>query len=217
MTLCRLAAALAVSATLALSACGGGGDQPAPASSAPVPPTPGSASAPAPARTSASAGSSPTPEPGALTPVPPPTPGDTSSTVAPRPVETRKPVKLDQPAVPTREVTVRVTRLRAVQAKAQGPGEVSGPGLELRVQVRNQGSALDLSGAAVTLTAADGSPGQMMTGPPAAPLPASVAAGRTATGTYVFTVPKGQRDPVQVVVTLSEKLAVVTFSGSGPR
>jgi hypothetical protein len=216
MTLCRLAAALAVSATLVLSACGGGAEQPAPTSSAPGPSS-SSVSAPAASQTSAPAGSSPTPEPGALTPVPPPTPGDTSSTVAPRPVETRKPVKLDQPAAPTRAVTVRVTRLRAVQAKAQGPGEVSGPGLELRVQVRNQGPTLDLSGAAVTLTAADGSPGQMMTGPPAVPLPGSVAAGRTATGTYVFTVPKGQRDPVQVVVTLSEKLAVVTFSGSGPR
>lgn len=213
MTLSRTgAAALVVSAVLGLAACGAD-EQPTP----PTAPTSGG-SGPAASGPASAGASSSVPPPAATTPVPPPTPGDTASTVAPRPVETRRPVRLDQPATPADAVTVRLTRLRAIQAKAQGPGEVSGPGLEVRVEVRNDTQRpLDLSTASVTLAAADDSPGQLMSGPPSDPLPGAVAAGRAATGTYVFTVAKSRREPVKVVVTVTGEDPVVAFSGNAPR
>lgn len=201
-----LASVALVAALTGLAACSGS-DQPAPA----------------PATSAATAGTAPggaptsAPPPAATTPVPPPTPGDTASTVAPRPVETRKPVKLDQPAQPADAVSVRIARLRAVQAKAQGPGEVSGPGLEVRVEVRNaRSTALDLTLASVTLTAANDDPGQLISSG-TRPLPASAAAGASVTGTYVFTVPTSQRNPVRVVVTSVADAPVVAFEGPAPR
>ncbi len=162
-------------------------------------------------------GTAPLP-PAATTPVPPPTAGSTSQTVAPRPVRSKKPVRIDQPAQPEADVTVTVAKLTSVQAKAQGPGEVSGPALEVHVEVANATSKeLDLSGAAVTLTAADGSPGQIMTGPPTALFPSSVPAGGNAEGVFVFTVPKDQRDPVRIDVLLDADHDLVVFRGRAPR
>lgn len=196
---------LAVVITGGLAGCSG---DPDPAASSP---------ARQPTLSGSTPGTAPLP-PAATTPVPPPTAGSTSQTVAPRPVRSKKPVKIDQTAQPEQDVTVTVPELKSVEAKAQGPGEVSGPALEVHVEVQNATDReLDLSGAAVTLTAADDSPGQIMTGPPTALFPASVAAGAKAEGVFVFTVAKDQRDPVRVDVLVDPDHDVVAFRGRAPR
>ncbi len=192
---------------LLLVACGSPSAPDAPTTSSPV-------VVPAPSGPSEASTLPPAP----TTPVPAPTPGSTAETVPARPAATRSPVKVDATASPTQDVTVRVTRLAAIQAEAQGPGEVAGPALAVRVEIRNGGdSRLDLTDALVSLTASDGSPGQVMSASPTSPFPASVAAGRAASGTYVFTVAKDQRDPVRIDVTVDADLAVVAFQGEAPR
>lgn len=188
---------------LLLAACSG---DPAASPSAPT-----SSSAPtSPAVTSAA--------PPATTPVPAPTPGSTKATVPSQKLTVRKPVRLDAQGEAADGVTVRLTKVAAVKAKAVGPGEVSGPALAFTVAVHNgTGQPVDLGSTAVNVTAADDKPASQMSGKPANPLHGSVAAAGTATGVYVFTLAKNQRDPVTVQVTVRPADPIVVFRGRASR
>ena len=169
-------------------------------------------SSPAPSVSSATRTTDPTP---ASTPVPAPTPGKVTATEKSRTIPRHRAVALDHGDAPAEGLTVELTSVKAITAKASGPGEVAGPALQVDVHVRNTGtSAVDLSQAVVNLTDEKGAPGSAMSQPPAAPLPTSVAAGKDATGVYVFTVPRGRRQPVTIEVSLSPSVAVSVFRGS---
>jgi hypothetical protein len=149
------------------------------------------------------------------TPVPATTSGNVNQTVPSKAVTSRPPVKLDKPAKPTGDVVVTLPSIKAINAKGQGPGEVSGPALAVTVRVQNNGDKpVDLSNTVVNLTAANGDPGAMMTGSPASPLPSEVKAGKTASGVYVFAVPKNQRDPITVEASINPDVPVVVFRGT---
>ncbi len=163
--------------------------------------------------TSSTLAPSPTLTP-ATTPVPPPSPGKVTSTVAPRRVERRAPTGLDGQGEPAKGIEVTLTSVKGVRAEARGPGEVSGPALAVTVQVANAtDKPFDTANAVVTLTSSGGRPGLAMTGPPAQPLPSSVAAQSNAFGVYLFTVPVGRRDPITVEVAVSAAEPVVVFRG----
>lgn len=156
--------------------------------------------------------------PPASTPVPPPVPGKVSSTVPGRKVVKRKSVPLKGRGEAADQVVVTLPSVKSVKATAQGPGEVAGPALAVTVKVDNKtGAAVDLVAAVVTLTASDRTPGSIMSSSPARQLPASVAKGKTATGVYVFTLPKGKRDPVTVEVQTSGASPVIVFKGQAAR
>ncbi|HEY5822679.1 MAG TPA: hypothetical protein VIT20_11925 [Propionibacteriaceae bacterium] len=180
----------------------------APTTSVPAPTSIGTP-APGPSNTPTS-----TLPPPATTPVPQKSPGDLNSTVPTTPEKSRKPVDLDESSDAGGGVTARLGEIRSVTAKASGPGEVSGPGLAVTVRVSNGSKAsVGLDQVVVTVTGADGSPGNAMSGKPAKPLSGQVAAGKSASGVYVFTLDQGQRDPITVNLTLGGGEVVLVFTG----
>ena len=203
----RASAAAAVLLTVVLAGCSGSGSgsgSPSATETGSAPTMPASAQ-PTPATTSRP----PT------TPVTPSQSGNVDQTVPSKTVSSRPPVSLDKSAQPTTDVVVSLPSIKAIEAKGQGPGEVSGPAVAVTVKVtNNKKSALDLSQTVVNLTAANGDPGSMMTGSPAAPLPATLPPGKSATGVYVFAVPKSQRDPVKIEVSIDADTPVAVFRGN---
>ncbi len=105
---------------------------------------------------------------------------------------------IDLPAVDAGEevainsgIFVTVSEPREVNIEAIGPGEISGAGIALTVQIRNESeSPLDLSGLAVN--ALYGAvPADTTMAEPSDPLTGSLAPGKDATGVYVFRTPDG--------------------------
>lgn len=227
----RLTAAAAVTLLLAVGACSKDPGAPAaPGSAAPgsAAPTAGSSGSaePVPAPSTAapgpstgapsgSAAPSSTLPPPATTPVPAPTPGGgIDQTVAPQKEVTKKPVKLDKPSDTGEGATVRITSVKAINAKAQLPGEVAGPAVALTVVVKNSSAEpLNIGTVVVSLLDATGAPGNEMSSAPAKPLTGTLASGKTATGVYVFTVGKQRREPISVSVTLTGGAPVLVFEG----
>lgn len=131
-----------------------------------------------------------------------------------RPPQRQKPVALDSPATAGQGIVVELAKLQAINAKAQGPGEVSGPAVAVEVVVRNETNRpQSLTNAVVNLTDARNAPGSLMTGPPAKTFSASVDAGQQAIATYVFTVPPERRNPITVDVSVDPSLPTVLFRG----
>ena len=129
-------------------------------------------------------------------------------------------------------VTARIASVKAVHADAVGPGEVSGPGLRIVMEITNSGTrAINLDNAVVTIADAQGTPGLMMVFTPQTPgevdddVPAvsrdsfsypmtgSLAPRKKASGTYVFTIPTGHRNPVTVNFSYAGGAPVVLFKG----
>jgi hypothetical protein len=142
----------------------------------------------------------------------------TGATSAPVPgadaLPTKPAVALNQTADFGTGVVARLDGIDAIVAQAHGPGEVTGPALAFRVTVTNSSSqAVDLSAVIVNLTDANGNPGISMFGDPAAALSGTLAAGASATGTYVFTIDQSARSSVRVEVHYSTQAPTVVFSG----
>lgn len=149
------------------------------------------------------------------TPVAAPSGGNITETVAPS--ETPKIIKTDIPgsATPADGLSVRIDKVEAIDAKAQGPGEVSGPAVAVTVTIRNTTAKdFDLGLFAINLEDSKGLPGAGMVGPPASWLSKSVAAGAKATGVYVFSVPAKNRQPIRVSVSANPGLPTVVFEGN---
>ncbi len=136
----------------------------------------------------------------------------TSEAPGPEPSQT---VPVDGEGTPEAGVTAEVEKIEAVEGTAEIPGEVGGPSLRVTVQVTNgTGSELDLSlavlnlyyGAAMTPALPLGQPGVV-------PFPASVDAGESAAGTYVFNVPEDERDDITIELDLSVDSTVILFRG----
>lgn len=173
-----------------------------------------SSDTPAPTSTATSGSPPPVTATPVSTPVQAPTPGSTEASVPSQKITKRKAVTLDGRGTAADDVTVTLTKVAAITAKAVGPGEVSGPGLAVTVAVKNGTSQpVDLGSAVVNATASDDTPAAAMTGKPARSLKGSVEPGATASGVYVFTLAKGRRDPVTVEVTVTSAGPVVVFRG----
>ncbi|EXJ53240.1 MULTISPECIES: DUF4352 domain-containing protein [unclassified Microbacterium] len=173
------------------------------------------AASPTPAATSGAA-TSPGASPTASVPAPSGS-GTPASTDAPAPGrETLPPVSLDDTAEVPAGPGVRVTSIEAVEGEAVVPGEIAGPALRVTVEVDNTtADAIDLRTATVTLSYGDPlQPGNPISKPAGAAFPDSVEPGQTASGTFVFEVPKDQRDRVQIAVDLSIDDPIVAFEGS---
>jgi hypothetical protein len=178
-------------------------------------PTPTASASALPATAAPGPSKTPTlPPPPATTPVPAATPGDVNSTVPSKPEETKKPVKLDRPSTTGTGLTVNLTSIKPVNARAEQPGEVAGPALAITITVKNTGSkAAELNTLVVNVLNSDDAPGTQMSAKPSKPLAGSVAAGKTKTGVYVFTVPKDKRKPVTVTVDIAGA-PVLAFTGN---
>ena len=177
---------------------------------------------PTPSR-SASPSPSPSPVPAETAPPAPSIPdpnagvGVPSSEVAPPQVQ--EPVPLTDPAVAVPGVVFSISELEAVEGVARGPGEIAGPSLRFAVSVRNDTAApVSLMSTVVNFFfGAARSPATELAAPGGVPFPDEVAAGQTAQGVFVFTVPADERDEVQIAVDYSAGVPIVLFEGVAPR
>ncbi len=153
--------------------------------------------------------------PPASTPVPPPTPGSIHETVESRTSETKDPVGIEDKVTFDQQVTAEITELREIEKPLAGmPNEVPEPAVAITVKLTNvTADAVALDAVVVEVLDSAEAPGGRMTGDPYDPLSGTLAAGRTASGTYVYTMDKDRRDPISVVVTLNADEPVVLFQG----
>ena len=170
----------------------------------------------APAGTGATSGSAQAevPAPPADLPTEPSDPKDAPEPAGPVERKTAKPVPLDTKATVAKGVVARVTKVEAVEGEATLPGEVAGDALRVTVTIDNDtDEALDLASAIVNLFhGADDTPATTLSGPGAAPLPATVAAGARGSGTFVFRIPE-RGVPIHVEVDVAADLTIVAFEG----
>ncbi|MCU1409255.1 MAG: hypothetical protein JWM23_1335 [Microbacteriaceae bacterium] len=157
-------------------------------------------------------------------PTPTPTAGTGASapgTSAPEepPIVVADPIPLEATAEPDPGVTVSVGTFESVQGEAQLAGDVAGPAIRFTVSITNGTAApVSLSTALVNVYyGSDQSPASELQKPGGAPLPADVAAGATATGTFVFTVPEGERNNVLITVDYRVGDPVIAFQGAVPQ
>lgn len=176
-------------------------------------PSPTATAATPTAAVSASSSPSPTtgrsPSPSASSPSP------AQSADSPQPAET---VPIDEPADIEPELTVRVTKLEAVDGEAEGPGEVAGPAVRFTVSITNEtGKTIDLSSTVVNAYyGPDQTPASPLSGPGASQFSSSLADGKSDSGAFVFAIPEEERDQVQVTVDYSVDSPIVAFEGSTP-
>jgi cytoskeletal protein RodZ len=193
------------------------------------------------AGTPKAAASSPAAAPVSLAPTPTSTPSPSPSvtvkpkaeakakakakaTVAPTPVPAGSPqptrtATISKPTAIVKSLTAKVTRMEAVQGKADGPGEISGPSVRFTIAISNStGKTVDLSNTVVNAYyGADSTPAIELRMPGGRTFPSSVKSGSTATGVYLFNIPTASRGKVEVTVDTSVRNPVVAFRGSAPR
>jgi hypothetical protein len=128
------------------------------------------------------------------------------------------PVEITQPADISPGLTAAITNLESVSGEAQRPGEVAGPAVRVTVQITNAtDAAVQLLTTVVTAYYGDEqTPALELGAPGASAMPTEVAAGETATGVYVFTVPADERDLVRVMVDYSVDVRPLVFEGAVP-
>ena len=176
--------------------------------------TPSATATGTPTATPEPAAPAPAPTTDAVAPAPEsaPVPGD-----AVAPVE-KVPVALTESAAAVPQVVFSLGALESVEGTAQGPGEVAGPALRFVLTVRNDtAESVSLESTVVNLYAgADQVPSMDLAEPGGVPLPSSVKPGQSATGTFVFSVPRDSRNPAKITVDYSVGIPIVVFEGQAP-
>ena len=153
--------------------------------------------------------------PPASTPVPPPTPGSINETVEARPVETKDPVGIEETAMFNQQVMAEITSVKEIDEPLAGmPNEVPEPAVVITVTLTNETSrTIPMDSVVVELLDSTEAPGGRMTGDPYDPLAGTLAAGESASGTYVYTVAKSNRHVISIIVTLTADQPIVLFRG----
>lgn len=150
-----------------------------------------------------SSGPTKVPEPGSLDPVPV------------EEVETAPPVELEETGDFGTGVKLEIVEINAVEGKARGPGEISGPALQLVLEATNDSDkGVWLEGMVIALDhGPDHTPAIGLSEPGTDPFEGRLAAGGTARATYVFKVPVEERDQVRVVASYTGKAPTLVFRG----
>ena len=111
-------------------------------------------------------------------------------------------------------VSAKITRITSITATGTQAGEVSGPASQVELTITN-GTSSEISLAGVTVNAYYGS-----AMPPASPIESrqagtafrgTLAAAKTATASYVFSVPKDQQASLVVTVSREAGAPIVVF------
>ncbi|MGY1885443.1 MULTISPECIES: hypothetical protein [unclassified Blastococcus] len=153
---------------------------------------------------------------GTAVPPPPPTPEPTGPTEdvdeLPAPLPE---VALEATADAGTGVTASLPSIRGIEGTATGPGNIAGPAVQVTVRVTNgTGEPLSVSGVAVNMYYSDDrTPASPLEDPSQRPLSGMLAAGESAEGVYVFSVPADSRDLVTVEVGYEAGAPLLLFTG----
>jgi hypothetical protein len=171
------------------------------ASAAPAAPTPSSSSKPS-------------------KPAKAPTVVKTEPAGRPTPQPTKTATIAEPTAVPIKqELTAAVTKMTAVTGTADGPGEIGGPSVRFTITIENTtGKTFSLSNTVVNAYYGKAAtPAVQLRSPGGKDFPSSVRNGGSATGSFVFNIPKASRSSVKVTVDTSVQNPVIAFQGAAPR
>ncbi|MTB88000.1 hypothetical protein H9L21_03300 [Aeromicrobium senzhongii] len=146
-------------------------------------------------------------------------PTDEPSPVATDPAGERialDPVRPADTAKLSRAVSIRVVKIEAVTSKIVLPSDKKGPAVRISVKVANRSNArLDTRFAVVNAYHGDDLvPANVLSEPGGRPIPTSIAAGKTATGVYLFDIGPKARSNVTLEVDLAPQLPVARFAGT---
>ncbi|WP_028047336.1 hypothetical protein [Cellulomonas sp. URHE0023] len=149
-----------------------------------------------------------------------PVPTAVPSPVPVPPIDSRPPVVVppDEVAV-TGDVQVEMTGFTSVTNKGEGPGEISGPGVEVAISVKNTGtSSVDLAALTVNVyQGAEGIPLATVTSDPGnRPTPATVKPGETVSGTYRYSTTGSADEVYAVSIDVAPDLPPVIYQGVHP-
>ncbi len=125
------------------------------------------------------------------------------------------PVALTRSSAFPSGVEVEIEDIKSRPVKANGPGEVPGPGLQLRVRISNEtASPMSLDEVTVALTYGPDDIPSVPGGPSQnAPFSGMLKPGDSASGVYLFGVPKRGSDPITVSVAHTVDEPYVVFRG----
>jgi hypothetical protein len=145
--------------------------------------------------------------------VPAPNGGNIHQHVRSGVAHTAAPVPMSHVAHFGRGVSVRIVKHTIINAKAKGPGEISGPAMALTIHFVNASKrSVDLNHVVVNDQDAKGTP-LLSVANSASPVAGSVAAGATKTGVYVFTLPRVRHNPYTISISYSTAAPVVRLVG----
>ncbi|KQO11425.1 hypothetical protein ASF06_01870 [Agreia sp. Leaf244] len=137
--------------------------------------------------------------------------GDVRATSAANPFDT--------PAEIAPGVTATVGKITSVDGVAKGVGETAGPAIRFEVTITNESAeTIDLGLTTILVDyRADLVPGTQMSGnADQESFPASLASGKSATASYVFTVPVEDRESVRITIDYLAGVPLAVFAGSVP-
>jgi hypothetical protein len=155
---------------------------------------------------------------------PTPTPSNSSSSVPVPGKDSHEilrggtPVGILSTATPVSGLTVHISKMKAVNGTASGPGEVAAPSVQYTLIVENDtGNAVSLGSVVINgYYGADNTPAAQLDGPGSVALPSSVSAGKSVTTVYVFSIPKSQRGTTTVTFDYSTAVPVIVLTGAAP-
>jgi hypothetical protein len=140
--------------------------------------------------------------------------GSTDDVVKDAPPQEQVKADLDKVARIHDDVEISASTIKAITAKAQTPGDMSGPGLAVTISIQNHSqTTLDVNTVVVTLLDSAGAAGIPTASDPTRPFTGTIAAGDGAEGVYVFIVPEGTRDRIELTVAYSAGVPVALFTG----
>ena len=146
-----------------------------------------------------------------------PTSGDINQVVPNRELVTNSAVPLDAASDLGGQISAKLTEVKAIDAQAKVPGEISGPAVAITVEISNDSpNAIGLDSVSVDVQGAGGVPTSPITTDPASPLSGVLAPGEKKTGVYVFTMPADVRNGASVTVLYSADAPVALFTGNVP-
>ena len=146
-----------------------------------------------------------------------PTSGDINQVVPNRDLVTNSAVPLDAASDLGGQISARLAEVKAVDAQAKVPGEISGPAVAVTVEISNDSpNAIGLDTVSVDVQGAGGVPTSPITTDPASPLSGVLQPGEKKTGVYVFTMPADARNGASITVLYSADAPVALFAGNIP-
>ncbi len=140
--------------------------------------------------------------------------GNINETVPSVSLTSLPPIALGKTAV-TGKVLITIASYQSVTAQAKGPGEVSGPAVKMTISIKNGTTApIDVSKVVVNVTDRSGVPSSQFTGPPATSFSGTLAAGKSSSAIYVYSLTSDHENPVNVSVSYSPSAPIVQFVGA---